>query len=90
MFRAPIRTDVVNFVHTNVRKNKRRPYAVSREAGMFLPYLFGVFLSDDSYTWSVLMKVFDYIYLSGYLNLVRFIFCLVLKMPSQTISFRLS
>ncbi|CAG2102718.1 unnamed protein product [Medioppia subpectinata] len=33
VFRAPIRTDVVNFVHTNVRKNKRHPYAVSREAG---------------------------------------------------------
>jgi len=33
VFRAPIRTDVVNFVHTNIRKNKRHPYAVSREAG---------------------------------------------------------
>jgi large subunit ribosomal protein L4e len=33
VFRAPIRTDVVNFVHTNMRKNKRQPYAVSREAG---------------------------------------------------------
>jgi len=33
VFRAPIRTDVVNFVHTNIRKNKRQPYAVSREAG---------------------------------------------------------
>jgi large subunit ribosomal protein L4e len=33
VFRAPIRTDVVNFVHTNIRKNRRHPYAVSREAG---------------------------------------------------------
>jgi len=33
VFRAPIRTDVVNFVHTNIRKNRRQPYAVSREAG---------------------------------------------------------
>jgi len=33
VFRAPIRTDIVNFVHTNIRKNKRHPYAVSREAG---------------------------------------------------------
>ena len=33
VFRAPIRTDVVNFVHTNMRKNSRHPYAVSREAG---------------------------------------------------------
>jgi large subunit ribosomal protein L4e len=36
VFRAPIRTDVVNFVHTNVRKNKRHPYAVSRKAGEFV------------------------------------------------------
>ncbi len=33
MFRAPIRPDVVNFVHTNMRKNKRQPYAVSKLAG---------------------------------------------------------
>lgn len=33
VFKAPIRTDVVQFVHTNMRKNKRQPYAVSRVAG---------------------------------------------------------
>jgi len=33
VFRAPIRTDIVQFVHTNVRKNRRQPYGVSREAG---------------------------------------------------------
>lgn len=33
VFRAPIRPDVVNFVHTNMRKNKRQPYAVSELAG---------------------------------------------------------
>ena len=33
VFKAPIRTDVVQFVHTNMRKNKRQPYAVSRMAG---------------------------------------------------------
>ncbi len=33
VFRAPIRTDVVQFVHTNMRKNKRQPYAVSAKAG---------------------------------------------------------
>ncbi|KAI1280552.1 60S ribosomal protein L4 [Halotydeus destructor] len=33
VFRAPIRSDVVNFVHTNMAKNKRHPYAVSRKAG---------------------------------------------------------
>ncbi len=33
VFKAPIRTDVVQFVHTNMRKNKRQPYAVSSKAG---------------------------------------------------------
>ncbi|KAL2912342.1 60S ribosomal protein L4B [Polyrhizophydium stewartii] len=33
VFTAPIRTDIVNFVHTNVAKNKRQAYAVSVEAG---------------------------------------------------------
>ena len=34
VFTAPIRPDVVNFVHTNVRKNKCQAYAVNRDAGM--------------------------------------------------------
>ena len=33
VFRAPIRSDVVQFVHTNMRKNKRQPYAVKSVAG---------------------------------------------------------
>ncbi|KAL0968880.1 hypothetical protein UPYG_G00273090 [Umbra pygmaea] len=33
VFRAPIRPDIVNFVHTNMRKNSRQPYAVSSLAG---------------------------------------------------------
>merc|ERR1712110_911911 len=33
VFKAPIRPDVVNFVHTNVAKNSRHPYAVSAKAG---------------------------------------------------------
>ena len=33
VFSAPIRPDVVNFVFTNVNKNKRQPYAVSPQAG---------------------------------------------------------
>ena len=33
VFLAPIRTDVVNFVHTNMAKNKRQAYAVNRDAG---------------------------------------------------------
>lgn len=34
VFTAPIRNDVVQIVHTNMRKNSRQPYAVSRMAGM--------------------------------------------------------
>lgn len=34
VFRAPIRPDVVNFIHDQIRKNKRQPYAVSTAAGM--------------------------------------------------------
>jgi len=33
VFKAPIRPDVVNFVHTNMAKNSRQPYAVSTVAG---------------------------------------------------------
>ncbi|CAM6098419.1 unnamed protein product [Calypogeia fissa] len=30
---APIRPDIVEFVHANIAKNKRQPYAVSKKAG---------------------------------------------------------
>lgn len=33
VLKAPIRIDLVNFVHTNMRKNRRQPYAVNRYAG---------------------------------------------------------
>ncbi|KAL1460889.1 hypothetical protein WDU94_012825, partial [Cyamophila willieti] len=33
VFKAPIRPDVVNFVHQNLSKNHRQPYAVSKDAG---------------------------------------------------------
>lgn len=33
VFLTPIRTDLVNFVHTNMNKNHRQPYAVSNGAG---------------------------------------------------------
>lgn len=33
VFKAPIRPDLVNRVHTAVAKNKRQPYAVSSKAG---------------------------------------------------------
>lgn len=33
IFRAPIRTDIVNFVHDQMRRNKRQAHAVSDKAG---------------------------------------------------------
>lgn len=33
VFKAPIRPDVVGFVHTNMAKNKRQAYAVNKLAG---------------------------------------------------------
>ncbi|CAD5210352.1 unnamed protein product [Bursaphelenchus xylophilus] len=33
VFRAPIRPDVVSFIHDQIAKNKRQPYAVSDKAG---------------------------------------------------------
>ncbi|CAG8687570.1 15389_t:CDS:2, partial [Acaulospora morrowiae] len=33
VFKAPIRPDVVRFVHTNIAKSNRQPYAVSSKAG---------------------------------------------------------
>ncbi|CEG69696.1 Putative 50S ribosomal protein L4e [Rhizopus microsporus] len=33
VFKAPIRPDIVNFVHTNMAKNKRQPHSVSAKAG---------------------------------------------------------
>jgi large subunit ribosomal protein L4e len=33
VFRAPIRPDIVQAVHTGMAKNRRQPYAVSPKAG---------------------------------------------------------
>jgi len=33
VFKAPIRPDIVNFVHQNISKNARQPYAVNVDAG---------------------------------------------------------
>ncbi|CAO2634635.1 60S ribosomal protein L4, partial [Lemmus lemmus] len=35
VFKAPIRPDIVNFVHTNLRKNNRQPYAVMLKTYFF-------------------------------------------------------
>merc|ERR1711939_151892 len=34
VFLAPIRPDIVQFVHTNLNKNRRQAYAVNKDAGM--------------------------------------------------------
>ncbi|MCP3682071.1 MAG: 50S ribosomal protein L4 [bacterium] len=34
VFTAPIRSDIVHFVHYNLNKNRRQPYAVNKDAGM--------------------------------------------------------
>ncbi|KAL1122953.1 hypothetical protein AAG570_003278 [Ranatra chinensis] len=33
IFNAPIRPDIVNFVHQNISKNSRQPYCVNKDAG---------------------------------------------------------
>jgi hypothetical protein len=33
VFKAPIRPDIVNFVHDNMAKNHRQPYSVNKDAG---------------------------------------------------------
>jgi len=35
VYRAPVRPDIVNFVHDQLRRNTRQAYAVSKEAGKF-------------------------------------------------------
>jgi large subunit ribosomal protein L4e len=35
VFKAPIRPDVVSFIHDQLLKNKRQPYAVSTKAGEY-------------------------------------------------------
>lgn len=40
VFRAPIRPDIVIFVHSQMRKNARQPYAVSEKAGMVIYVMF--------------------------------------------------
>jgi len=34
VFKAPVRPDIVNFVHDNMAKNHRQPYCVSKDAGI--------------------------------------------------------
>jgi hypothetical protein len=34
VFKAPIRPDIVNFVHANMEKNHRQPYSVNKDAGI--------------------------------------------------------
>lgn len=45
VFKAPIRPDIVSFIHHEVAKNHRQAYAVNRDAGKFLTALFYVYIS---------------------------------------------
>lgn len=46
VFRAPIRPDVVNFVHDQMAKNTRQSYCVNKDAGeCCLPYYLVVYLT---------------------------------------------
>ncbi|PIK58367.1 putative 60S ribosomal protein L4 [Apostichopus japonicus] len=47
VFKAEIRTDIVNYVHTNMRQNSRQPYAVNKYAGTRLGQLDGKMRSPD-------------------------------------------
>jgi large subunit ribosomal protein L4e len=38
VFRAPIRTDIVDFVHDQMRRNKRQAHAVSDKAGQLVAH----------------------------------------------------
>ena len=40
VFTAPIRHDLVHYVHSLMAKNARQPYAVTRRAGMMVSWLF--------------------------------------------------
>ncbi|CAM9349814.1 unnamed protein product, partial [Laminaria digitata] len=48
VFTVPIRPDIVNFVHTNMAKNHRQPYAVSKRAGHQVRWLAGSALAWSS------------------------------------------
>jgi len=43
VFTAPIRSDVVQYVHTLLAKNGRQAYAVSKTAGMQVCFAFFIF-----------------------------------------------
>ena len=40
VFKSSIRPDIVSFVHSEMRKNTRQPYAVAEKAGRFVLILF--------------------------------------------------
>lgn len=50
VFRAPIRPDIVSFIHDQIRKNKRQAYAVSTEAGLFF-FLCSFLVGNVLTTW---------------------------------------
>lgn len=46
VFRTGIRPDIVSFIHDQLSKNKRQPYAVSTKAGKLLSEIYAVFLNN--------------------------------------------
>lgn len=62
VFKAPIRPDVVNFVHTNMRKNNRQPYAVSELAGESFMFRRLLFVS----TWNNIEVAHDFNFFNGF------------------------
>lgn len=44
VFKAPIRPDIVSFIHHEVAKNNRQAYAVNKDAGKFNMY--AIFFKD--------------------------------------------
>ena len=47
VFTAPIRHDLVHYVHSLMAKNARQPYAVTRRAGMMVSWLLSLNLELD-------------------------------------------
>ena len=56
MFKAPIRPDIVSFIHHEVAKNNRQAYAVNKDAGKFNK--FEIFKDSASINVLAFMTVF--------------------------------
>ena len=67
VFKAPIRPDIVSFIHHEVAKNRRQPYSVSQAAGMsFIENLFCVMC----YLKQLMSTLFDIIFGLAFLLMI--------------------